>query len=89
MANQIYSEVNPFLEISEYEIIVLNNNLDCETIGNSSDDGKYNQCDDLNLNIFTYTDCRDNDYEGNIGPVYNSYKNNQHDYQCFSIDNFN
>ena len=41
------------------------------------------------LNTFTYTDYRDNDYEGNIDPVNNFYKNNQHDCQYFSIDKFN
>ena len=28
-------------------------------------------------------------YEGNIDPVNNFYKNNQHDCQYFSIDKFN
>ena len=81
MANPIYREVFPFLDISEDEFIVLNDNIECASIGTSSDDGKYNKCDDLNLNIFTYTDYKDNDYEGNIDPVNNFYKNNQHDCQ--------
>ena len=89
MANPIYREVFPFLDISEDEFIVLNDNIDCASIGTSSDDGKYDKCDDLNLNTFTYTDYKDNDYEGNIDPVNNFYKNNQHDCQYFSIDKFN
>ena len=70
MANPIHSEVFPFLDISD-EFIVFNDNLDCDSIDTSSEDGKYNKCDDLNLNTFTYTDYRDNDYEGNIDPVNN------------------
>ena len=50
----------------------MNDNIDCVSIGTSSNDGKYKNCDDLNLNTFTYTDYRDNDNEGDINPVNNS-----------------
>ena len=40
MANPIYNEVFPSLDISDDEFIVLNDNLDCDSIGTSSDDGK-------------------------------------------------
>ena len=77
MADHIYSEVFPFLETSEDEFIVLNSNLDCDI--NSSNDERYNKCDNLTLNTFIHTEYRDNGYEGNIDPVNNFYKNNQHD----------
>ena len=37
MANPIYREEFPFLDIDES--IVLNDNIDCASIGTSSDDG--------------------------------------------------
>ena len=46
MADPIYSEVFPFMEISEDEFILLNDNLDCNN--NLSDDDKYKKCDNLN-----------------------------------------
>ena len=67
MANHVYNEVFPFLEIEEDEFIILNDNLDCDI--NVSNDDRYKKCDDLNLNTFTYTEYRENDYEGNIDPV--------------------
>ena len=48
------------------ECIVLNDTLDYDSIGTSTDDGVSNKCDDLNSNTFAYTHYRDNDYEGNI-----------------------
>ena len=53
------------------ECIVLNDTLDYDSIGTSTDDGVFNQCDDLNSNTFAYTHYRDNDYEGNIDLVNN------------------
>ena len=47
----------------------MNDNLDCNN--NLSDDDRYKKCDNLNLDTFTYTEYRDNDYEGNIDPVNN------------------
>ena len=69
MADPIYSEVFPFMEISEDEFILLNDNLDC--YNNLSDDDKYKKCDNLNLDTFTYTEYRGNDYEGTLDPVNN------------------
>ena len=54
MADPVYSEVFPFLETSEDESIVLNDNLNCDII--LSDDDRYQKCDNLNLNPFTYTE---------------------------------
>ena len=87
MADPIYSEVFLFMEISEDEFILLNDNLDCNN--NSSDDDKYKKCDNLNLDTFTNTEYRDNDYEGTLDPVNNFYKNNQHDCQDYSVEKFN
>ena len=69
MADPIYSEVFPFMEISEDEFILLNDNLDCNN--NLSDNDKYKKCDNLNSDTFTYTEYRDNDYEGTLDPVNN------------------
>ena len=69
MANHINSEVFPFFEIEEDEFVILNDNLDCDI--NASNDDRYKKCDDLNLKTFTYTEYRENDYEGNIDPVNN------------------
>ena len=85
MANHIYNEVFPFLEIEEDEFIILNDNLDCDI--NVSNGDRYKECDDLNLNTFTYTEYRENDYEGNIDPVNIFYKNNQHDCRAILLGN--
>ena len=87
MADHIYSEVFPFFEIEEDEFVILNDNSDCDI--NASNDDRYKKCDDLKLNTFTYTEYRENDYEGNIDPVNNFYKNNQHDCQYYSVEKFN
>ena len=87
MADPISSEVFPFLETSEDEFILLNDNLDCND--NLSDDDRYEKCDNLNVDTFTYTEYRDNDYEGNIDPVNNVYKNNKHDCQYNSVEKVN